>query len=462
MAISCLFSPLSILCLLLLLFGGHIQGEKTYVSVPVSSLVASPYCTQASKGVKNGTFTVVHRAGPCSTNSTKRYSSLQALSEDMLRVASLQEITTSAASQGNETLLLASKAAVSSRSGAYLGTNSYVVTIGFGTPVTSQTVSFDTASFLSWIQCKPCATTCYPQVEPLFDPSLSSTHRKISCAEPACLGLPNHGFSGPICIYEAVYRGGSSTLGLLSTDTFTLNPTTAFPNFIFGCGLRNRNRGAFGSSSGILALGRSPYSLNSQVGIKTKNLFSYCIPSLSSTPGFLNIGEPVQSNAVYTPMGLRPGAAGRYFIDLIGISVGGTPLPIPIDVFRGPGMIIDTGTVITRLSPAAYNALRSAFRSAMVRFPLAQPDSLLDTCYDFSGGATITFPEIKLQYSGASVTLPFAGVFYLVSPRKTCLAFAGNALSTDLGILGNTQQKTFEVIYDNIANKIGFAAGACR
>jgi hypothetical protein len=52
----------------------------------------------------------------------------------------------------------------------------YVVTVGLGTPPVSQVVLMDTGKDLSWVQCKPCnSTTCYPQNDPLFDPSKSST-----------------------------------------------------------------------------------------------------------------------------------------------------------------------------------------------------------------------------------------------------------------------------------------------
>lgn len=370
-----------------------------------------------------------------------------------MRVAELQETTPLAGPQ----------ATVSARNGVSLGAGGYVVTVNLGTPPRAQTVLFDTASFLSWIQCKPCvAPNCYPQEEPLFDPSLSSTHRKFGCAEPTCLALGNRGCSGPLCVYEVPYRDGSATLGLLSSDTLALGPADAFPGFVFGCGLRNRNRGVLGRAAGVLSLGRSPYSLNSQLSSRLRNVFSYCLPASSGAGGYLNVGGPVRADAVYTPMVPRPTAPGRYFVDLLGISVGGTPLPIPAGVFRGPGTLIDTGVAITRLPPAAYGALRTAFRAAMVRYALVQGDGVLDTCYDLSGvRGDVAFPEVRMQFTGATIKLPFAGVFYLAGPRKTCLAFAGNASPTDLGIIGNTQQKTFEVIYDNTGNRVGFSPGAC-
>ncbi|KAL6909695.1 hypothetical protein ACP4OV_001354 [Aristida adscensionis] len=63
------------------------------------------------------------------------------------------------------------------RAGADLETLEFVVTVGFGTPARPSTLIFDTGSDVSWIQCAPCAAgKCYPQHDPLFDPSKSSSY----------------------------------------------------------------------------------------------------------------------------------------------------------------------------------------------------------------------------------------------------------------------------------------------
>ncbi|CAA7407891.1 unnamed protein product [Spirodela intermedia] len=401
---------------------------------------------------------VVHRNGPCAAKLASKPRHLQALSQDSLRVASLQEIVTGV-SRGNDTLLLGSQVSIPARSGLYLGTGNYVVTVGFGTPRRTQTVIFDTGSDVNWIQCRPCVVSCYRQKEPLFNPRLSSTYRNVTCTASACLGLTPRRCSGTTCVYEVAYGDGSFTVGFLATDTFTLTSSNVFKNFIFGCG--QNNQGLFRGEAGLIGLGRSRYSLNSQVASRHGNIFSYCLPSTSSSTGFLNIGKPLASAVRYTPLLTDSRAPAFYFIDLIGITVGGTKLPVSVTVFRSVGTIIDSGTVITRLPPAAYSALRTAFRAAMTRYALASAVSILDTCYDFSKVATVTYPVIKLLYSGLEVTLPATGVFYVISSAQVCLAFAGNSDSTQIGIIGNVQQKTFEVTHDNIAKRIGFSEGAC-
>ncbi|RAL52966.1 hypothetical protein DM860_007734 [Cuscuta australis] len=44
---------------------------------------------------------------------------------------------------------------------------------------------------------------------------------------------------------------------------------------------------------------------------------------------------------------------------------------------------------------------------------------------------------------------------------QVCLAFARNGDAGHPGILGNTQQQTFEVVYDVAGGKLGIGAGGC-
>ena len=407
--------------------------------------------TNNNEARRHSSVEVVHHSGPCSPKGPNKVDYSEVFSRDALRVASLQATVSGA--------LLDSQISLSARSGVSLGSGNYVVSVGFGTPATTQTVTFDTGSNLNWIQCKPCTVSCYPQLEPLYDPSLSSTYRNISCTDSACIGLNDRGCFGTNCVYEVNYGDGSSTVGFLASDTLTLTPTEVFNDFVFGCG--EKNLGLFKGSAGIIGLGRSPYSLNSQGAFKLGNIFSYCLPSTGSNPGYLNVGNPLSTNVVYTQMQDISRAPSLYFVDLVRISVGATEIPLEPIAFQSGGTIIDSGTVITRLPPGAYVVLRTAFREAMAQYTLAPPVSLLDTCYNFSGTPIVSYPVIKLHYSDVEVTLPAAGVFFTVSAEQVCLAFTGNSDATQVGVIGNVQQKTFEVTYDNVAKKIGFAPGAC-
>lgn len=351
--------------------------------------------------------------------------------------------------------------------GDFVDSLEYVVTLGIGTPAVQQTVLIDTGSDLSWVQCKPCnSSECYPQKDPLFDPSKSSTYAPIPCDTDACRNLVadsynygcTNGSGSSLCEYGIQYGGGSTTTGVYSTETLTLKPGVSIKNFSFGCG--NDQHGPYDKFDGLLGLGGAPESLVSQTSSLYGGAFSYCLPPVNGSAGFLTLGAPGNNTAgfVFTPMRRLPDVATFYIVTLTGITVGGKPLDIPPSVLSN-GMIIDSGTVITGLPATAYTALRSAFRSAMSEYPLLPPsDNGLDTCYNFTGYRNVTVPKVALTFSGGTtidLDVP-SGVLL-----EGCLAFVGATTDNTIGIIGNVNQRTFEVLYDSGRGNVGFRAGAC-
>ena len=343
--------------------------------------------------------------------------------------------------------------------GSALGTGNYIVNVGFGTPKVAQTVVFDTGSDVTWIQCQPCVTSCYQQQDQLFDPTKSSTYANISCSSPDCSALQTSGCSGSTCIYAVQYGDNSQTVGFYAQDTLTLAPSDVIPNFKFGCG--EKNSGLFGRAAGLIGLGRRPVSLVSQTAQKYGGAFSYCLPPTSSSAGYLTFGSASASNAQFTPMLSQSGRPTFYFLELMSIFVSGQKLATSPALFSNAGVIIDSGTVITRLPPTAYSLLRTAFRDGMKQYPTAPAASILDTCYDLRNYSTVSIPKVALQYQGATMDLDPTGILYFASANQACLAFAPNGDDTDLAIIGNTQQRRFKVLYDVSKKTIGFGPGGC-
>uniref|UniRef100_A0A0D3CHW8 Xylanase inhibitor C-terminal domain-containing protein n=2 Tax=Brassica oleracea TaxID=3712 RepID=A0A0D3CHW8_BRAOL len=56
-----------------------------------------------------------------------------------------------------------------------------------------------------------------------------------------------------------------------------------------------------------------------------------------------------------------------------------------------------TGTVISRLPPKAYAALRSAFKAKMSLHKNTSAVSILDMCFDLTGFKTVTIPTVSFQ-----------------------------------------------------------------
>uniref|UniRef100_A0A0E0E191 Peptidase A1 domain-containing protein n=1 Tax=Oryza meridionalis TaxID=40149 RepID=A0A0E0E191_9ORYZ len=356
------------------------------------------------------------------------------------------------------------------RSGTYLDTLEFVVAVGLGTPAQPSALIFDTGSDLSWVQCQPCsAGHCHPQQDPLFDPSKSSTYAAVHCGEPQCAAAGDLcSEDNTTCLYLVRYGDDSSTTGVLSRDTLALTSSRALPGFPFGCG--TRNLGDFGRVDGLLGLGRGELSLPSQAAASFGAVFSYCLPSSNSTTGYLTIGAAATAPAAdagaapqYTAMVRKPQFPSFYFVELVAIDIGGYVLPVPPAVFTRGGTLLDSGTVLTYLPAQAYALLRDRFRLTMERYTPAPPNDVLDACYDFAGESEVVVPAVSFRFGdGAVFELDFFGVMIFLDENVGCLAFAAmDAGGLPLSIIGNTQQRSAEVIYDVAAEKIGFVPASC-
>ncbi|KAI4296104.1 hypothetical protein L6164_036091 [Bauhinia variegata] len=363
------------------------------------------------------------------------------------------------------------------KSGLPIGTLNYFVKIGLGTPPKYFSLVIDSGSSLNWLQCQPCKVSCHQQVDPLFDPSASKTYKRFSCSSPQCSSVKGATLNDPLCetssntcVYRATYGDRSISEGYLSQDVLTLNPSETLANFIYGCG--QNNVGLFGRSAGFLGLANNELSLLAQLSTKYGNAFSYCLPtSFSSNPansgkflGFLSIGSSLLATSSYkfTPTLKNPANPDLYFLDLTALTVAGKPLGVAASSYKMP-TIIDSGTVITRLPPSVYAALKGAFVNILSkRYKQVPAISLFDACFAGNVKNALGVPEIQLIFGGgADLTLRAPNtLLYLEEDGATCLAFA--ATSGNIAIIGNYQQQTFTVAYDVSNSKIGFAAGGCQ
>ncbi|XP_039173600.1 aspartyl protease family protein At5g10770-like [Eucalyptus grandis] len=411
---------------------------------------------------RKSTLEVIHKHGPCSqlVQDQNPLNHTKILLQDESRVKWIQS-----KSSNSKDSLKASAVTLPVKSGITIGTGNYLVKVGLGTPKKDLTLIFDTGSPLTWTQCKPCVGSCYNQSDPIFNPSRSSSYANVSCALTACSQLSS-GQGGSqcngTCPYSIRYGDDSFSIGFLATEKLTISPTEVIDNFEFGCG--ENNQGLFGRAVGLIGLSDSDTSIVEQTAAKYDKYFSYCLPSSTSFTGHLTFGKDGRApcSVSFTPLSTVPQNSEFYGISIIGISVEGKPLSIPSTVFSNAGAVIDSGTVITRLPPTAYSALRTTVRKAMANYRTAPAVSLFDTCYDFSKESTVVIPSITFSFAeGVNIDLDHSGIFYVEDASHVCLAFAANAADSDLVIYGNTQQRTFEVIYDVAGRKLGFGPNGC-
>ncbi|XP_031276412.1 aspartyl protease AED1-like [Pistacia vera] len=322
-----------------------------------------------------------------------------------------------------------------------IGADNYVVTVGFGTPKRDLTLMFDTGSATTWIQCKPCIN-CYELEEPIFDPSQSST------------------FSNSSEQYTQKYHDKSYASGYFAHDALTMD-TYEVKDFEFLCA--HNTGGFFGEVAGLLGIGLSDNSLISQTFLNFLQLFCYCLPPTENSSGFLVFGITAATTCLPqfgTPLISDPDGYNRYFVNLVGITIGNKTLQISSnDASSLRNTIIDSGTRISRLPPSVYSELRSSFNKLMSKYPVAPNSSLLDTCYNLQGyDQSSIIPSMILHFDNSvELNLDHNSVVLSETDYKVCLAFAEDTET----IIGSYQQRNVNVLYDIVDKTVGFSAGSC-
>ena len=174
--------------------------------------------------------------------------------------------------------------------------------------------------------------------------------------------LPSHTCSSRnTCRYSYAYGDGSSTQGDLAYDTVTLS--SAVTHIGLGCG--HNQQGSFGGVDGLTGLGQGPLSFPSQLSPAIPKIFSYCLVSMDSAATVISpitFGAAAEnSGATFTPLITNPLINTFYYVDVTGITVGGTRVTgIPASAFRlksngQGGTILDSGTTITYWTASIFN-----------------------------------------------------------------------------------------------------------
>ncbi|KAF8020044.1 hypothetical protein BT93_G0669 [Corymbia citriodora subsp. variegata] len=318
-------------------WGREMANHEEHDTYAVEMKLLTPATACKGKAQKRG-LTLAHRQGPCSPLAANRQSrnSKVIFLRDQARVHSINIL-------GQSRMLTAGNFGENAQlpiHGGSPGAGEFVVTIGLGTPKVDLTLIFDTGSDITWTQCKPCPG-CYPQQDPLFEPSKSTTS-----SNPPC--------SASKCTYSIDYADGSHSNGYYVRDLLTLTPEYKFPDFIFGCGQNNSQD--FGSMAGILGLGQGGTTLISQIASEFSQIFCYCIPGRETSNGYLLFGMEALSNCQtdsYTPIISDPNNPSFYFVNLVGIAFGKQKISFSSESQQSspPRTIIDSGTTFTRLPP---------------------------------------------------------------------------------------------------------------
>ncbi|KAL3512270.1 hypothetical protein ACH5RR_024987 [Cinchona calisaya] len=320
-------------------------------------------------------------------------------------------------------------------SGESQGTFEYLARVGFGRPVKEFYMTIDTGSNINWLQCQPC-DSCYKQSDPIFDPP-----------------------GQPVLI---LYHAPRSSVILLVSTGVVVTRVGSVDNVAVGCG--HDNEGLFYGSAGLIGLGAGDLSFPSQIKATS---FSYCLVDMDShSSSTLEFNSVPPSDSIIVPMVHNPKFDAFFYVDLVGISVAGQQLSIQPSIFQvqpdgSGGVIVDSGTVVTRLVTQAYNSLRDTFVKYATNLPSTSGYSLFDTCFDLSSVPDdVKVPAVSFHFSGGK-TLPLNSrncLFPVDSRGKFCFAFAP---SESVSIIGNIQQQETRVSYDLTSKLIGFSPNKC-
>ncbi|KAK4767513.1 hypothetical protein SAY87_023421 [Trapa incisa] len=348
-------------------------------------------------------------------------------------------------------------------SGISQGSGEYFSRVGVGSPAGQYYMVLDTGSDVNWLQCQPCIE-CYQQSDAIYNPSASSSYRALTCNSPQCSALQVSSCRSNQCLYQVSYGDGSFTVGNFVTETMTFGSSGKVDNVALGCG--HDNEGLFVGAAGLLGLGGGPLSLTKQIKASS---FSYCLVDRdsprSSTLDF-NSADIGAADTVTAPLMKNGKMDTFYYVGLTGVSVGGSPLSIPPSLFQmddsgSGGIIVDSGTAVTRMQTEAYNSLRDAFVKRTQNLKSAGTFALFDTCYDFSSLSQVRVPTVAFHFAGdKSWTLPAKNYLIPVDSAGTfCFAFAPT--SSPLSIIGNVQQQGTRVSFDLANSLVGFSANKC-
>ncbi|KVH97577.1 protein ASPARTIC PROTEASE IN GUARD CELL 1 [Cynara cardunculus var. scolymus] len=393
---------------------------------------------------------------------------LARLARDSARVESLQtrlDLAVNGVKKADlkpvDTELAAEDLEVPVISGTSQGSGEYFCRVGIGHPASQVYMVLDTGSDVNWVQCAPCAD-CYQQADPIFEPASSSSYSPLTCDAHQCKSLDVSECRNGTCLYEVSYGDGSYTVGDFATETVTLEGSTAVKDIAIGCG--HNNEGLFVGAAGLIGLGGGRLSFPSQINATS---YSYCLVDRDSdTTSTLEFNSPMPPDAITAPLLRNDKVDTFYYVELTGLSVAGNLLHIPETAFKltsdgGGGVIVDSGTAVTRLGRAAYNALRDSFVNETKGLPAATGVALFDTCYDFSKKKSVQVPTVSFHFSnGKKLDLPAKNYMIAVDSSGTfCFGFAPT--SSGMSIIGNVQQQGTRVSYDLENSLIGFSPNKC-
>ncbi|CAD6266705.1 unnamed protein product [Miscanthus lutarioriparius] len=406
-------------------------------SPQASAVPTATSCSSIATGTGNKKLPVVHRQSPCSPlHGLPSLTAADVLRRDTSRIRrrfASQSSGVAAPASAPPPAATIIPVNGSSDSSTLPGELDYSVLVGYGTPEQQFPMFLDTMIGTTLIQCKPCASVY--NCDPAFDTSRSSTFTHVLCGSPDC---PTNCSGGSVCPFD---NPNIPIEGTFAQDVLKLTPSTAVDDFRFVC----------------MDVGPPPD-----------------LPEW----GFLSLGGNAtirddDNRTAHAPLVSNgdPELAIMYFIDVVGMSLGGEDLPIPPGTFGSNASTnLNVGTTFTMLAQDVYTPLRDAFRKQMSQYNRSSPGFAgFDTCFNFTGLQEISIPLVRFEFgNGESLLIDGDQMLYYDDPTTgpftmACLAFTafddgGDVISA---VIGTYTLASTEVVYDVAGGKVGFIPWSC-
>ncbi|KAK4484959.1 hypothetical protein RD792_007564 [Penstemon davidsonii] len=376
---------------------------------------------------------------------------------------------------------------MSMNSGADFGTGQYFVHFEVGSPVQKLLLIADTGSDLTWMNCKyRCrgGDKCKRSLNKggTFQADISSSFRTLPCSSRMCrvkladlFSLARCPSAKDPCAYDYRYNDGSSALGLFAKEkvTFTLTDgrKARLHNVLVGCS-ESTNGPSLQIADGIMGLGYSNYSFALRAAKKFGGKFSYCLVdhlSSNNVSSYLIFGShndtSLKLNKIrYTELvlGVLP---TFYALNIRGISIGGTMLDIPHEVWDVNGLggtILDSGTSLTSLVPPAYEPVMAALKKSLSNFSNLNLDiGQLQYCFNSTGFDESLVPRLIFHFEDGARFRPAVKSYVIdVDVGVKCLGFV-LANWPGPSVIGNIMQQNYFWEFDIKNSRLGFGSSTC-
>ncbi|KAG5587080.1 hypothetical protein H5410_047514 [Solanum commersonii] len=366
----------------------------------------------------------------------------------------------------------------------------YTLSLYLNSPPQLTNLLLDLSASYSWIDC-----------------SNSFTHRSISCNSPLCSVIgsrtcakcfhsPNHDDCStspcvlsplnPVTHKSSTGKAIVESIALPVTDGRNPGQLRGFSEFFLSCSKKSLLKGLTKGVAGLAGLGRSRFSLTTQVStsFSSTHTFALCLSGSPSAPGVAFFGSAgpyyflpeidLSKTLRYTPLIPNP-VHSDYFINLTSIKVNGVTVQLnqnisAVDQQGFGGTKLSTITPYTTLQSNIYSAFTETFvnESAKLNLTVTNPVEPFKVCYnadevlDTKVGPTV--PTVDLVMDNDDVFWRIFGSNSMVRIVRNdvdvwCLGFLDGGIKTETSIIiGGHQMENNLLQFDLEQEKLGFSS----